>query len=205
MKVRFFVIALAIVGLFAVLSVAFDQTSDSQTNDVFAASELEVGEDGESAGIVPCILCGPIPTFPPVFDCTILNNCPTPTPTPTPTVPLVFDCTILNNCPTPTPTTLDEPPTPTDTPTPTPTTLDEAPTPTDTPTPTPGGNIVGDVDCSGAVNAVDAALILQLSAGLIEDLPCAKNADVNEDGDISAIDSTLILQFSAGLLTSLPP
>ena len=65
MKVRFFVIALAIVGLFAVLSVAFDQTSDSQTNDVFAASELEVGEDGESAGIVPCILCGPIPTFPP--------------------------------------------------------------------------------------------------------------------------------------------
>ena len=188
MKVRFFVIALAIVGLFAVLSVAFDQTSDSQTNDVFAASGPEVGEDGESAGIVPCILCGPIPTFPPVFDCTILNNCPTPTPTPTPTVPLVFDCTILNNCPTPTPTTLDEPP-----------------TPTDTPTPTPGGNIVGDVDCSGAVNAVDAALILQLSAGLIEDLPCAKNADVNEDGDISAIDSTLILQFSAGLLTSLPP
>jgi hypothetical protein len=67
------------------------------------------------------------------------------------------------------------------------------------------GGLVGDVDCSGSVNAIDAALILQYSAGLITSLDCQDAADVNEDGSINSIDAALILQFTAGLIPSLPP
>ena len=63
----------------------------------------------------------------------------------------------------------------------------------------------GDANCDGAVSVIDAALILQLSAGLIGSLPCAGSADVNVDGMINPLDAALILQFTAGLLSSLPP
>jgi hypothetical protein len=64
---------------------------------------------------------------------------------------------------------------------------------------------IGDVDCDGNVNAIDAALVLQLTAGLISSLVCEMNADVNEDGAVNAVDAALILQFDAGLIGSLPP
>lgn len=57
----------------------------------------------------------------------------------------------------------------------------------------------------GRVNAVDSALILQLVAGLIDDLPYENNADVNLDGEINPVDSALILQFTANLIPTLPP
>ena len=63
----------------------------------------------------------------------------------------------------------------------------------------------GDADCSGEVNAIDAALVLQLVAGLVGSLPCEANADANGDGNINAIDAALILQFTAGLVDQLPP
>jgi hypothetical protein len=63
----------------------------------------------------------------------------------------------------------------------------------------------GDVNCSGAADSVDAALILQFGAGLVSSLSCQENADVNGDGTINAIDAALVLQFTAGLLPSLPP
>ncbi len=63
----------------------------------------------------------------------------------------------------------------------------------------------GDADCSGEVNAIDAALVQQLVAGLVESLPCQANADANGDGRINAIDAALILQFTAGLVDQLPP
>ncbi len=63
----------------------------------------------------------------------------------------------------------------------------------------------GDVNCSGSVDSIDAALVLQLGAGLARALPCQENADVNADGRIDSIDAALILQFDAGLLGRLPP
>ncbi len=72
-----------------------------------------------------------------------------------------------------------------------------------TPTPDPNDR-VGDVDCSGGVNAIDAALLLQLGAGLVSGLSCPANADVNRSGAVDAVDAALVLQFVAGLIGSLP-
>lgn len=71
---------------------------------------------------------------------------------------------------------------------------------TPTQTPTPGR---GDVNGDGAVDSVDASIILQYSAGLFS--PAPQNADVDGDGRVNAIDASLILQYVAGLLHSLPP
>ncbi|OGO49685.1 MAG: hypothetical protein A2148_00495 [Chloroflexi bacterium RBG_16_68_14] len=76
---------------------------------------------------------------------------------------------------------------------------------TPTPTATPPNAGLGDVNCDGTVNSIDAALVLQLTAGLITAVRCYGNTDVNADGTLNAIDAALILQFEAGLLRSLPP
>ena len=82
------------------------------------------------------------------------------------------------------------------------------PAPTATPslaTPTPQGAGLGDVNCDGMINSIDATLVLQLSSGLIASLPCSGNADVNVSGAVNAIDAALILQLVAGLIDHLPP
>ena len=94
-------------------------------------------------------------------------------------------------------------PPPTSTPTPTPPST-STPTSPPTPTPTPPG-VTGDANCSGGVNSIDAALVLQLVAGLLPTLSCEENADTNEDGTVNSIDATLILQHIVGLLPTLPP
>jgi len=63
----------------------------------------------------------------------------------------------------------------------------------------------GDANCSGSVNAIDAAIVLQFDAGLLGAIPCADNADVNQNGTVNTIDAALILQYDAGLLGQLPP
>ena len=66
--------------------------------------------------------------------------------------------------------------------------------------------VSGDANCSGfPVDAIDAALVLQLGAGLLSGVRCALDADVNQDGVINALDAALILQHTAGLLPVLPP
>ncbi len=63
--------------------------------------------------------------------------------------------------------------------------------------------LVGDADCLGSVNSIDAAFVLQFDAGLVDALPCPQNADVDGDGEVTSIDAALILQFDAGLIDSL--
>ena len=114
------------------------------------------------------------------------------------------------------PPTLPAPPSPlpSETETPVPTLPPPSPVPSETatsdptstsvpaPTSTPQG-LRGDVNGDGSINAIDAALVLQFSAGLLPALPSFDRADVNGDGSVNAIDAALILQFSAGLLTTL--
>jgi len=67
-----------------------------------------------------------------------------------------------------------------------------------------GDLLFGDTNCSGDVNSIDATLILQLVAGLLDALNCEDAADVNQSGDVNSIDATIVLQFVAGLLDALP-
>jgi hypothetical protein len=90
---------------------------------------------------------------------------------------------------------------PTDTPIP-PTATPVPPTPTAVPpTPTTAPEkACGDVNDDGAVNSIDAQLILQLKANLIGSLPNEPSGDVNNDGQLTSVDAALILQFTAGLI-----
>jgi TolB protein len=63
--------------------------------------------------------------------------------------------------------------------------------------------VAGDANCDGVANSLDAAIVLQYSADLIDGLPCLEAADVNGDGRVDAIDAALVLQYDAGLLDEL--
>lgn len=56
---------------------------------------------------------------------------------------------------------------------------------------------LGDADCDGEVNSIDALLVLQLHAGLTPTLPCPGAGDVNGDGRVDSVDAALILQLDA--------
>jgi serine protease len=122
---------------------------------------------------------------------------PTPTETPTET-------------PSPTPTG-NPTATPTETPTSAPTvsaTPTPSPTPTATPAPTPSPtatqHLCGDVDCSGAVNAVDALDLLRWLTDDPLNAACIGWGYVNCDGQLDVIDAVMILRHSAALPISLP-
>lgn len=142
------------------------------------------------------------PTDVPTATQTATAQSPTATPTPVATE-------------TPTPTTTLELPTATATsvaPTATPTETETlAPTATRTRTPTrtpttqpPASTTKGDVNCDGNRSSIDASLILQMAAELLEDLACEGDADVDGDGRVDSRDAALLLQFVAGLIDTLP-
>ena len=58
----------------------------------------------------------------------------------------------------------------------------------------------GDANCDGEVSSVDASLILQQSAALLEEVPCPDGADKNGDGQVNAVDAAIVLQEVAGLI-----
>jgi hypothetical protein len=65
-------------------------------------------------------------------------------------------------------------------------------------------NPFGDVNCNFETNSIDAAIVLQLVAALLQAASCIDAGDVDLDGQVNAVDAALILQYSAGLLSSLP-
>jgi hypothetical protein len=102
-------------------------------------------------------------------------------------------------CPTPVPpTNTAAPVVPTNTPVPV--------VPTNTPVPVPPtatavpAKACGDVNDDGLVNSVDAQLILQLKAALVNSLANEPSGDVNNDGQLTSVDAALILQRTAGLI-----
>jgi hypothetical protein len=68
-----------------------------------------------------------------------------------------------------------------------------------------GGLIHGDADCSVSVDSVDAAVVLQKEAALLDFLGCPQQSDVNLDNQTNAVDAVVTLQYAAGLVDTLPP
>jgi alpha-tubulin suppressor-like RCC1 family protein len=58
----------------------------------------------------------------------------------------------------------------------------------------------GDADCNEEISSIDASLILQQVARLLDEVPCPDAAAAPE-AEITALDALAVLQFSAGLLT----
>ena len=59
--------------------------------------------------------------------------------------------------------------------------------------------VEGDANCDKITNSIDASLILQADAGLIDTVSCADAADINLDGAINSLDAAIVLQITAGL------
>ena len=116
------------------------------------------------------------------------------------TTPLDMPLGLIKPTPTPCPDGIC--PTPTSTPQ---TAATPTPTATPNPTATPRGAL-GDVDCNRHVDSIDATLLLQADASLINpaSVACYSLGDVNGDGATNVIDVTLILQLVAGLINHLP-
>lgn len=62
----------------------------------------------------------------------------------------------------------------------------------------------GDANCDSTVNSIDAAIVLQFDAALIDRVPCPLEADVSFDGMVNALDASIILQHEAALLAHCP-
>jgi len=68
----------------------------------------------------------------------------------------------------------------------------------------PLGLGLGDVDCNGRINTLDAFWVLLYDAQVIGAVPCPEAADANKDGHIDALDALLMVQVDAGLIDGIP-
>ncbi len=55
------------------------------------------------------------------------------------------------------------------------------------------------------VTSLDAVLVLQVDAGLLDRAPCQLQADASFDGVVNSLDAAIILQREAGLLAACEP
>ncbi|MEX2158771.1 MAG: DPP IV N-terminal domain-containing protein [Dehalococcoidia bacterium] len=62
----------------------------------------------------------------------------------------------------------------------------------------------GDTSCDKRVDAIDASIVLQYDANLIEGTYCIVNGHMNDDSFINSIDAVIMLQFVAGLIDHIP-
>ena len=62
---------------------------------------------------------------------------------------------------------------------------------------------LGDVNGDSFVNSIDATLVLQFDAGILESLEHPELADVNADSSVNSLDAQLVLQYDAGLVQNL--
>ena len=53
------------------------------------------------------------------------------------------------------------------------------------------------------VNSIDATLVLQYDAGILESLQHPEVADVNADSSVNSLDAQLVLQYDAGFVPTL--
>jgi hypothetical protein len=82
-----------------------------------------------------------------------------------------------------------------------------SPTATRTPTRTPGPTStplpaahLGDANCDGRVTSLDASIVLQFTAYLVNDLPCLAYADMTANGYVNVLDAFFILAYVAGYI-----
>jgi hypothetical protein len=68
-----------------------------------------------------------------------------------------------------------------------------------------GNQPPGDANCDGIVNSLDATLVLQYDAALVDDLPCLPWADASFDFVVDSLDAAIILQREAGLISHCQP
>ncbi len=63
----------------------------------------------------------------------------------------------------------------------------------------------GDANCDGVVSSLDAVIVLQVDAGLLDRAPCHIQADASFDGIVNSLDAAIILQREAGLVAACSP
>lgn len=68
----------------------------------------------------------------------------------------------------------------------------------------PYSPILGDANCDGNVNAVDASIAKRFSAGKLDYSDCVSLADVDCDVDIDTVDALSIMRFVAGKSSKAP-
>lgn len=76
-------------------------------------------------------------------------------------------------------------------------------TTTSTSSSTPKKVLLGDVDCNGAVDLIDAVALCKASSGIDVGLTAEGkiNADINSDGSVNSNDLTLMLKYLAGIIS----